>query len=300
MSGPGNTPARTVGHYPERDARTMTSVAQDQTNAEIGRTIVAAGIRTNVHDVGTGQPVLMIHGSGPGVSAWSNWRLNLPVLARTMRVIAPDCVGFGFTERPESVRYGRETWLRHLIGVLDERGVERADVVGNSFGGSMALALAIHHPERVRRLVLMGSVGVRFDLTPGLDAVWGYTPSLENMRRLLDVFAFDRGLVTDELAELRHRAASRPGIAEAFASMFPAPRQRWIEALAHDEADIARLGNPTLILHGREDKVIPASSAQRLFDLIPHAELHMFGRSGHWTQVEHKDRFNTLLADFLG
>lgn len=300
MSGPGNTPAGTVSHHPERGARTMTSVAQDQTNAEIGLTVVADGIRTNVHDLGEGHPVLMIHGSGPGVSAWSNWRLNLPVLARTMRVIAPDCIGFGFTERPEGVRYGREAWLRHLVGVLDERGVERADVVGNSFGGSMALALAIHHPERVRRLVLMGSVGIRFDLTPGLDAVWGYTPSLENMRRLLDVFAFDRGLVTDELAELRHRAASRPGIAEAFASMFPAPRQRWIEALAHDEADIARLGNPTLILHGREDKVIPASNARRLFDLIPHAELHMFGRSGHWTQIEHKNRFNALLANFLG
>ena len=269
-------------------------------NPEIGETITAAGIRTNVHDVGSGAPVLMIHGSGPGVSAWSNWRLNLPVLARTRRVVAPDCVGFGFTERPAGIRYGRDTWLRHLLGVMDELGVDQADVVGNSFGGSMALALAIHHPQRVRRLVLMGSVGVEFALTPGLDAVWGYTPSLENMRRLLDVFAFDRRLVNDELAALRYRAASRPGVAEAFAAMFPAPRQRWITALAHDEADIAKLSHPTLVLHGREDRVIPASNAQRLFELIPNAELHLFGHCGHWTQIEHQARFNALLADFLG
>lgn len=277
----------------------MTSVAQDQTNAEIGRTIVAAGIRTNVHDVGSGRPVLMIHGSGPGVSAWANWRLNLPALAERFRVIAPDCIGFGYTERPDGVRYGLHTWLNHLVAVLDELGVEQADVVGNSFGGGMALALAASHPTRVRRLVLMGSVGVEFELTPGLDAVWGYVPSLENMRKLLDIFAFDRRLVNEELAAMRFKAASRPGISEAFAAMFPAPRQRWIADLAVDEDTLSSLPHPALILHGREDKVIPPANALRLFELIKNAELHMFGRSGHWTQIEHKDRFNRLLIDFL-
>ncbi len=277
----------------------MTSVAQDQTNAEIGRTIVAAGIRTNVHDVGTGRPVLMIHGSGPGVSAWANWRLNLPALAEHFRVIAPDCIGFGYTERPDGVRYGLDTWLNHLVAVLDELGVEQADVVGNSFGGGMALALAASHPARVRRLVLMGSVGVEFELTPGLDAVWGYVPSLENMRKLLDLFAFDRRLVSEELAAMRFKAASRPGISEAFAAMFPAPRQRWIADLAVDENTLSSLPHSALILHGREDKVIPPANALRLFELIKNAELHMFGRSGHWTQIEHKDRFNRLLIDFL-
>jgi 2-hydroxymuconate-semialdehyde hydrolase len=270
-----------------------------ETNPEIGKTILAAGIRTNYHDVGSGHPVLMIHGSGPGVSAWANWRLNIPVLSKTMRLIAPDCVGFGFTERPNPVQYNLKTWVGHLIGFLDALNIERVDVVGNSFGGSMALALAIHHPERVSKLVLMGSVGINFELTEGLDAVWGYQPSLEYMRKLLDIFAYNRSLVSDELAQLRFRAASRPGISEAFAAMFPAPRQNGIAALAHDETAIAKLQNPTLILHGREDKVIPVSNAHRLLDLIPNAEMHLFGHSGHWTQIEHKDRFNTLVADFL-
>ena len=267
---------------------------------EVGRTVDAAGIRTNVHDVGEGPPVLMIHGSGPGVSAWSNWRLNMPVLARDFRVVAPDCVGFGLTERPAGATYDRPTWVRHLLGVLDALEISQADVVGNSFGGSMALALAIHHPERVRRLVLMGSTGLDFPLTPGLDAVWGYEPSVEAMRGLLDVFAFDRRLVTDELAELRYRASSRPGVAEAFAAMFPAPRQRWVRALAHDEADLGAIPHPTLIVHGREDRVIPLESSQRLFGLIPDARLHAFGRCGHWTQIEHCSAFNALVAGFLG
>ncbi len=277
----------------------MTLAFSTTADPEIGRTVVAAGINTNVHDIGEGHPVLMIHGSGPGVSAWANWRLNIPVLSRSMRVIAPDCIGFGFTERPAGVRYDMKTWLGHLVGLLDALDIEQADIVGNSFGGSLALALAIHHPSRVRRLVLMGSVGIEFELTGGLDAVWGYEPSLERMRQILDIFAYDRGLVNEELASLRYRAASRPGIAEAFSAMFPAPRQRWISALAHDEAAIAELPNKTLIIHGREDKVIPMSNALHLFDLIPNAELHLFGRSGHWTQIEHRDRFNALAANFL-
>ena len=277
----------------------MTTALAQHANPELGRTIVAAGIQTNVHDVGEGHSVMMIHGSGPGVSAWSNWRLNLPVLAKSMRVVAPDCVGFGYTDRPPHVTYDMKTWIGHLVGVLDALEIEQTDIVGNSFGGSMALALAIHHPARVRRLILMGSVGIEFELTPGLDAVWGYESSVENMRGLLDIFAYDRNLVTDELANLRYKAASRPGIAEAFSSMFPAPRQRWITRFAHAENDIANLQNKTLIMHGREDKVIPESNALKLFSLIPNAELHMFGKSGHWTQIEHKDRFNALVLNFL-
>ena len=167
---------------------------------EIGREIVAAGYRTNLHDQGEGFPVLLIHGSGPGVTAWANWRGIIPQLAQHRRVIAPDMLGFGYSERPADAQYSQQRWVEHAIGVLDALGIQQADIVGNSFGGGLALALAIRHPERVRRLVLMGSVGVSFPITAGLDRAWGYTPSLANMRQLLDVFAYDRNLVNDELA----------------------------------------------------------------------------------------------------
>ena len=182
--------------------------------------------------------MLFIHGSGPGVSAWANWRLTIPALSRSYRVIAPDMVGFGFSDRPKGVAYAKDTWIAQAIGLLDALGIEKAHVVGNSFGGAIALAMAIRHPERVGRLALMGAVGVPFPITPGLDAVWGYEPSFEAMRKLLDIFAYDRSLVNDELAELRYRASIRPGFQESFSAMFPAPRQRWVDALASPEADI--------------------------------------------------------------
>ena len=268
-------------------------------NPEIAKSIVAAGIRTNYHDVGSGFPTLLIHGSGPGVTAWANWRLAMPALAKQARVIAPDMVGFGFTERPDGIQYTMDVWVKQAIGLMDALKLEQVDLVGNSFGGALSLALAIRHPQRVRRLVLMGSAGVDFPLTPGLDATWGYTPGLDNMRKLLDIFAYDRGLVTDELARLRYEASTQPGFQEAFAAMFPAPRQRWVAALASPEADIQALPHETLIIHGREDKVLPLSNSIRLNQLISRSQLHVFGRCGHWTQIEHAARFAQLVANFF-
>ena len=269
-------------------------------NPELGRNIAANGIRTNYHDLGEGPAVLLIHGSGPGVTAYANWRLTMPELAQRFRVIAPDMVGFGETERPPGYRYDMDNWVAHALGLLDALGIEQAHVVGNSFGGALALALAIRAPQRVDRLVLMGSVGVPFPITDGLDAVWGYEPSIDNMRALLDVFAYDRSLVNDELARLRYEASIRPGYQEAFSSMFPAPRQRWVDAMVSRDGDIRALAHDTLIVHGREDRVISLQNAYDLLARIPRAQLHVFGECGHWTQIEHAARFNRLLLEHFG
>ncbi len=269
------------------------------TSPEIGLSTNAGGIATNYHDQGAGDPVLLLHGSGPGVSAWANWRLVIPHLAGNFRTIAPDIVGFGFTERPEGIRYDMETWLEHALDFLDAMGIEKAHVVGNSFGGALSVALAIHAPERVSRLVLMGSVALEFELTEGLDLTWGYTPSLDNMRRLLDLFAYNRSLVNDELAQLRYEASMRPGVQESYAVMFPAPRQDGIRKICSQEADVKTIRHETLIIHGRDDQVIPVSCSEDLFRCIKNSQLHIFGNCGHWTQIEHNRRFNKLVTDFL-
>lgn len=268
-------------------------------NPEIGQSIPCGPILTNYHDIGSGEPVLMLHGSGPGVSAFANWRLALQALQGDFRLLAPDLAGFGYSVTPKDFVYSRANWLAQIVAFLDTMKVDKVHLIGNSFGGSMALALAIAHPERVSKIVLMGSVGVPFELTPGLDAVWGYEPSIDNMRAIMKIFAYNQDLVGEQLVQMRYEASARPGIQAQYASMFPAPRQRWVDAMAHPEANIRGIKHPTLMVHGRDDKVIPLSTSMTMLNWIEDSQLHIFGRCGHWTQIEHAATFARLVRDFL-
>ena len=268
-------------------------------NPEIGATADANGIKTNYLEAGTGDPVVLIHGSGPGVTSYANWRLVLPALAENFRVVAPDMVGFGFSERPAKIEYGVQTWADQVVGLMDTLELPTAHLVGNSFGGAIALRIATQHPDRVGKLVLMGSMGVPFPITEGLDRVWGYQPSFENMRKVLDVFAYSRDLVNDELAEVRYRGSIQPGFQESFAAMFPAPRQRWVEAMCTPEDEIRRLPHRTLIVHGREDQVIPVQTSLRLMELIDNADLSVFSHCGHWSMIERTADFNRSVSEFF-
>jgi pimeloyl-ACP methyl ester carboxylesterase len=283
-------------------------MTQTQTHRpEIGKSVVANGIRTNYLSAGAGTPVVIfVHGSGPGVTAYANWRLLFPALgsdiaplADKFRLLAPDLVGFGFTDRPDGVEYNLQTWADQVVGLMDALDIPSATLVGNSFGGAISLRLATQHPERVERLVLMGSMGVSFPITDGLDWVWGYQPSLENMRKCLDYFAWSRDLVSDELAEVRYQASIQPGFQESFGSMFPAPRQRSVEAMTIPEQELRDLKHQTLLIHGREDQVIPLDASLRLLQLIDNAELHVWGHCGHWTQIERQHEFTHQLLGFI-
>lgn len=266
---------------------------------EIANAIQTGSFNTNYHDVGEGYPLVLLHGSGPGVSAYANWNKLFPLLSKNRRMIAPDMVGFGYTDRPEGIKYGMNAWVQQTIDLFDALKIEKADLVGNSFGGALALAMAAKYPERIRKLVLMGAMGVNFPITYGLDRVWGYEPSIENMKELLDIFAYSRALVTDELAKLRYETSIQPGFQESFGSMFPAPRQNSVVAMANNEVYLRTVKQPTLIVHGREDRVIPIETSLKLIQLLENAELHVFGKCGHWTQIERTEDFANIVEIFL-
>lgn len=266
---------------------------------EIGHRLVLGDHEFNYHDQGDGTPILLIHGSGPGVTAWANWRGVIPVLSQRARVIAPDMLGFGYTRFPIDRTLDPATWVNSLVLLLDALKIEHVSVVGNSFGGAIALALAHAHPERVRKLVLMGSAGLSFPITPGLEKVWGYQPSLAAMRDLMEVFAHDHSLITDDLVRMRYEASIRGDVQDRFSRLFPPPRQQGVGLLALSEDALQAIPQPTLLIHGREDQVIPLEVSERLLRLLPHAQLHVFGECGHWVQIEKADAFTRLLMDFL-
>ncbi len=268
---------------------------------EIGLKIQTGSYLTNYHDVGEGPAVLMLHGSGAGVSGWANWRGIMPVLSKRFRVIVPDLVGFGYTETPEDLEFHiYDTWIAQVRALLDGLGIEKVHLVGNSFGGGLSLHLATKHPDLIDRVVLMGAGGVAMPINDNLEALWTYKPSVENMKRLMDIMAYDRSLVTDELAELRYRATIRPGAQEAFERVFQPPLQRHLDAQIVSDEALQAMQHQTLILHGRDDRVVPFANSLHMFEMIPNAQLHGFPKCGHWTQIEHAERFHELVSDFFG
>ena len=269
------------------------------TPLEAGSFVSAAGINTHFHEAGDGPPLLMLHGSGPGVSAWANWQRAIEPLSRTSRVLALDIVGFGQTERPADIRYSLRSWTDHVWAFLDAVGVEKASIVGNSLGGRIALQMAEDDPARLDRLILMGSPGVGMTLTPGLRALREYEPSYAAMKTLLKTyFAVDPALITDELVKIRYEASAEPGAHDSYRMMFFDPRHAGSE-LSITEEQVRAVRNPTLLVHGREDQVVPLEVSLNMLRLIPHADLHVFSQCGHWTQIERADEFNRVVADYL-
>jgi 2-hydroxymuconate-semialdehyde hydrolase len=208
-------------------------------------------------------------------------------------------VGFGYSDRPEGIQYGLDEWADQTLGFMDAMGIRQAHLVGNSFGGGIALRIATQHPDRIGKLVLMGSMGVDFPITEGLDAVWGYDGTLEGMKKVMGFFAYDKSLTSGDLAQARYEGATQPGFQESFSSMFPAPRQRWVEAMTVPEKEIRALPHRTLVTHGREDAVIPLQNSFKLLELIDNADLSVFSHCGHWSMIERRDDFNRLVRDFF-
>jgi 2-hydroxymuconate-semialdehyde hydrolase len=267
-------------------------------------TVQAGGTDTAVIDTGepeTGQPpLLLLHGSGPGVSAAANWRPVIPALSAQRRVIAPDQLGFGATATGDKHSYGRAAWTEHALSLLDELGVSQCDVIGNSMGGAIALSLAAARPEAVRRIVLMGTMGVAMALPPGLETIWAYRPSPEAMREVIGLFAYNRALITDELVQLRYEASLNPPVRDSWDAMFPAPRQRWVDDLALSGAELNGITQPVLLVHGRDDRVVPwRSSSAEMVDLLPDCRLHLIGSCGHWTMIEKTAEFLGVVEPFL-
>ncbi|KAF0960857.1 alpha/beta fold hydrolase [Rhodococcus sp. T7] len=274
---------------------TTTDIAQGRRVAVSGLT--AAPIDTFYLEAGSGDPVVLLHGSGPGVSGLANWQHTIPGLAEHFRIIAPDIVGYGETSRPDDVVYSLSTWSDHVLGLLDALELDRVSLVGNSLGGRISLDIADRHPDRVSRMVLMGSPGVGMTLTDGLKALRAYEPSLDNMRALLlDYFAVDPSIITDELVRIRYAASVETF--DAYRAMFFDPRHKGNE-LSITEEQTRSIRTPSLLIHGREDKVVPPEVSWTMLHLLQDADLHIFARCGHWTQIERAAEFNELVANFL-
>lgn len=260
------------------------------------------------HDVGEGPPVLMLHGSGPGVTGWRNFRGNLPVLSRHFRCLVLELPGFGVSDPTD------EHPMRAAPGAiqrfLDGLGLQQVDLIGNSMGGILATRFAIDHPDRVRRLVTIGGMGrALFSPSPseGINLLMEFAeePSRERLVAWLNSMVHDRSLVTEELIEERWSQATESSTLASVRKMYGR------EALAANAAAASKSDEPpywamlhkvqarTLITWGRDDRVSPVDMALVPMRTIPAAELHIFPNCGHWTMIEQKEAWESAVLSFL-
>ena len=258
--------------------------------------------RIHYYEAGEGHPIVLLHGSGPGATGWSNFKDNLGHLAETNRVLAVDMPGWGRSDTQNDAD-GRDH-AANLVALLDHLGIEKAALVGNSMGGMTSIMTAIRFPERVSHLITMGAPcpGVDVSAPDGpseglkfLNAAY-QDPTPETMKKLVQVMCFDEAIATDELAKLRSEAAlARPDHLQDWGKTFPAMNARFQGFIGR----IPEIGAPTLAVHGRDDRVVPFEASIRLIKQAADARLLLLARCGHWAMIEHPQEFNRAVRDFV-
>lgn len=262
-----------------------------------------------VTEAGSGDPVVLLHGGGPGATGASNYSRNIDVLADRFRVIVPDLPGYGQSSKDidHTDPFGDLAYA--IRGLLDELGIEKAHLVGNSYGGAAALRLALDRPDKVDRLILMGPGGVRTTRalpTKGLNALFDYYGGDGPSRAKLATFirkylVYDGAAVPDKLIDLRYEASIQPEVVANPPLRRPSPGdlRTLLRMDFTRDRRLAHLHTPTLVIWGAGDKVNRPAGGLSLARAMPNCDLYLAARTAHWVQWERPDLFNALALDFL-
>ncbi|MDL9946406.1 alpha/beta fold hydrolase [Gordonia sp. ABSL11-1] len=253
-------------------------------------------------------PLILLHGSGPGVTGWRNYRGNLGVFAETHHCYVLEFPGFGVSAPVEG--HPVLTAGSSVIRFMDALDIEKAPMIGNSMGGVVGVNLAIKKPDRVEKLVTIGGVGPNvFSSSPseGLRLLQEFTddPDRDKLVRWLRAMVYDRTLVTDELIEERWQAAIHPDARKTAQMMYgSAAFEMQQQFMAASDTPpywsmMHKVACPTLLTWGRDDRVSPPDMSMVPMRLIPNAELHIFPNCGHWVMIEAKAAFESAVRAFL-
>jgi 2-hydroxy-6-oxonona-2,4-dienedioate hydrolase len=263
-------------------------------------------LQLHYNDAGQGnQVIVMLHGSGPGASGWANFNRNIePMVAAGYRVILMDCPGWSKSDTLICSGSRSDLNARALNGLLDGIGIDgRVHIIGNSMGAHSTVAFALAYPQRVGKLVLMGGgTGGPSQFVPmpteGIKLVQALyrDPSIENLKKMMNVFVFDTSSLTEELfqARLDNMLSRRDHLENFVKSLAANPKQ-----FTDYGPRLGEITAPSLIIWGRDDRFVPLDIGLKLLWGIPNADLHVFNRCGHWAQWEHVEKFNRLVLDFF-
>jgi len=258
------------------------------------------GIRTHYLEAGSGPTLVLMHGGGAGADAYGNWRECIPILARKYRVIAPDMVGFGRSDKPspESYTYDQPGRNRQLMTLLDALNIEKAFLVGNSMGGATCIGATLQRPERVERLVLMGSAGLPIPERPSPQLLHNlnYDFTVEGMRRVIAGLTSPKYSPPEELVQYRFNLTHEAGAKAALSAVNVETRKG---TLNYPEDELRKIKHPVLVVNGKEDGVSTLARAYRFLELFENSWGYIVPHCGHWAMIEHTDDFCAAVDRFL-
>ncbi|WP_161976377.1 alpha/beta fold hydrolase [Mycolicibacterium sp. CH28] len=259
------------------------------------------------HEAGSGPPLLLLHGSGPGVSAWSNFAENIPIFAENYHTLCLDMPGFGSSPPVVWRKIYSQVAADAVRSFLDNLGIDQIDIIGNSMGGNVATEFALAHPARVRRLVLMGPGGLAVNtfspaVSEGAKRLFEFLgdPSRERMIAWVQTMVSDPATITDDLIDERMANALKPNVVATTAGIFATFADPELATSPPLWARAKDLQHHTMLIWGRDDRMLPFEGGLFPFRQLPNAELHVFSNCGHWAQVERKSDFERIVLEFLG
>ena len=267
--------------------------------APAGATFVDVdGVHVHYKEMGAGPAVVLIHGYGASLESWAG---VMPALGQTHRVIAVDLKGFGWTSRPEG-DYSPQAQAQLVWGVLDKLGVGDVAIVGHSWGTSVALAMAVAHPERTRRVALFDAYVYdeqvpsffRWAQKSGLGEVLFGLFYKERIEDRAPLAYYDARWITQARVERVERDLDKPGTTAA--ALAVARGHHFAEL----HAQLAHFAKPVLLLWGANDEVTPVTYGYRLANELANAEIKVYEHCGHIPMVEARSRSTRDLTEFLG
>jgi 4,5:9,10-diseco-3-hydroxy-5,9,17-trioxoandrosta-1(10),2-diene-4-oate hydrolase len=259
----------------------------------------ANGYRIHYLDEGEGEVVMFLHGSGPGASGHSNFKGNYPALVEAgYRCLVPDHIGYGFSDKPDDRDHPLEFFVECMIQTLDCAGVDRCTLVGNSLGGAVALGMALEHPERVDRLILMAPGGLselhEYQQMPGMQKVFAVFGSGEPVTPEVMKDLFATGLMHNPAHATDELVAERMQVMEIMNGHVMATMQ--IPVLTER---LGELDCPVLGFWGLDEQMMPENGIMAMAKNIRQLRLVLVSECGHWVMVEHESMFNRYCLDFL-
>jgi len=259
------------------------------------------GYRTHFIEAGNGKPLLLVHGGGAGADARGNWEATcIPLLSRERRAIAMDMVGFGHSDapNPDAFDYGPEGRVDQMIAFIQGMKLGPLDIVGNSMGGRTALATAIRRPDLVGDLILMGSAGLDRSMGGAVAALTEYDFTYQGMERIVVALTNDGHVPDPAMVQYRLDLSCQSAHKAAFGATMKALILRhglWIE-----DEEIAGVKHRTLVINGKDDKIIPIAHAYKYLELLENSTGVILPHCGHWAMIEHPEVFSNTVLQFLG